>query len=154
MAEPTDPFRRPVPPSPRSPRASDADRAFVSQVVHRAAGMGMLTLDEADERLGAVYAAQSREQLAALIDDLPVDEPPMGSETRAGTAGSSRWEQVQEATWRGAESAQQLLTRSRIGAWLLFLLVSMIILSLLASTISVGGYAGAHEWMPGGGPGR
>ncbi|GAA2007416.1 DUF1707 domain-containing protein [Nakamurella flavida] len=140
-----------VPPRPQ--RASDADRAYVSQVVHRAVGMGMLTLDEADDRLGAVYAAQYRTELAALVDDLPVDEPAMGA-APVDAATVNRWEQVQAATWRRAETAQDVLTRSRIGAWLLFLLVFMIILSLLAGTVPVGGHGGG---MPGGGggiPGR
>ena len=147
-----EPSRTPSPTPPgtgRPQRASDADRAFVSGVLHQAVGMGMLTLDEADDRLAAVYAAVHRDDLARLIDDLPVAEPAMGSTPAAPQV--DRWERMQAATWRGAETAQQVLTRSRIGAWLLFLLVFMIILSLLANMVPMGGHGGGG--MPGGGGG-
>ncbi|GAB2915769.1 hypothetical protein GCM10027047_11940 [Rhodococcus aerolatus] len=58
-----------------APRASHADREHAARVVHTAAGEGMLTLEEAEERLSAVYAARFRHELAPLLSDLPVDDP-------------------------------------------------------------------------------
>lgn len=62
-------------PAPQIPtgvtRASDADREHVARILRAAAGEGMLTLDEADERLAVVYAARYRDELSPLTLDLP-----------------------------------------------------------------------------------
>jgi hypothetical protein len=52
-------------------RASDADRERVARILRAAAGEGLLTLDEADDRLAVVYAARCRDQLEPLTADLP-----------------------------------------------------------------------------------
>lgn len=52
-------------------RASDADRERVAAILRGAAGQGLLTLDEVDERLAAVYAAAHLADLAPLTADLP-----------------------------------------------------------------------------------
>ncbi|MGI8694604.1 MAG: DUF1707 domain-containing protein [Geodermatophilaceae bacterium] len=52
-------------------RASDADREQVARILRAAAGEGMLSLGEADERLAALYAARFRSELAPLTADLP-----------------------------------------------------------------------------------
>ena len=52
-------------------RASDADRERVAAVLRDAAGQGLLTLAEVDERLARVYAATHVGQLAPLTADLP-----------------------------------------------------------------------------------
>jgi hypothetical protein len=52
-------------------RASDDDRATVVRVLELAAGAGMLTLAETDERLGRAYAARTRAELVPLTADLP-----------------------------------------------------------------------------------
>ena len=52
-------------------RASDADRERVAAVLRDAAGQGLLTLDEVDERLAQVYAATYVGDLAPLTADLP-----------------------------------------------------------------------------------
>lgn len=57
--------------NPNPIRASNADRDHVADILRRAAGDGLLTLDEADERLAAVYAARYRHELAPLTADLP-----------------------------------------------------------------------------------
>lgn len=54
-----------------SVRASDADRERVASIVSVAAGQGMLTLEEADERLGRVWAARYVAELAPVTADLP-----------------------------------------------------------------------------------
>lgn len=52
-------------------RASDAEREHVSRILRAAAGEGMLTLTEADERLAALYASRFRSELPPLTADLP-----------------------------------------------------------------------------------
>lgn len=54
-------------------RASDADREHTAEVLRRAAGEGMLTLDELEERLQTVYAATTRGELAGLTADISLD---------------------------------------------------------------------------------
>lgn len=52
-------------------RASDADREQVAAVLRAAAGTGLLTLAEVDERLAAVYAATYTSDLVPVTADLP-----------------------------------------------------------------------------------
>ncbi|CAN5166951.1 hypothetical protein BH20ACT5_BH20ACT5_13870 [soil metagenome] len=52
-------------------RASDAEREQVARILRAAAGEGMLSLNEADERLAALYASRFRSDLAPLTADLP-----------------------------------------------------------------------------------
>jgi hypothetical protein len=52
-------------------RASNADRERVAAIVSDAAAKGMLTLTEADERLGQVYAARYLSDLVPITADLP-----------------------------------------------------------------------------------
>lgn len=56
---------------PQSLRASDADRERVATILRGAAGVGLLTLDEAGDRLGAAYAARTTAELTPLTADLP-----------------------------------------------------------------------------------
>ena len=51
-------------------RASDADRERVAAILRGAAGQGLLTLAEVDERLAGVYAATYVGDLAPLTADL------------------------------------------------------------------------------------
>ncbi len=57
--------------SPAAIRASDSEREYVARIMQAAAAQGLLTLDEADERMAAVYAARTRADLAPLTTDLP-----------------------------------------------------------------------------------
>lgn len=68
-----------APTDPVVQRASDADREQAARVIHEAAGLGMLRLDETEERLAAVYAAQFRPELATLVADLPVTDSTPGT---------------------------------------------------------------------------
>jgi Domain of unknown function (DUF1707) len=52
-------------------RASDADRAAVTQILEQAVGHGMLTLDEYTERVDVALAARTRRELDTVIADLP-----------------------------------------------------------------------------------
>jgi len=52
-------------------RASDAERERVAKIIRTAATDGLLTLEEADERLAVVYAARYRDELTPITADLP-----------------------------------------------------------------------------------
>lgn len=52
-------------------RIGDSDRDQISTVLGRHAAEGRLTMDELDQRLGVLYAAQTRAQAAAVLADLP-----------------------------------------------------------------------------------
>lgn len=52
-------------------RASDAEREHVARILRAAAGEGLINLDEADERLTAVYDVRYRDELDPLTADLP-----------------------------------------------------------------------------------
>jgi Domain of unknown function (DUF1707) len=52
-------------------RASDTERERVVEILRNAATHGRIAFDELDERSAAAYAALTRSELAALVDDLP-----------------------------------------------------------------------------------
>jgi hypothetical protein len=56
-------------------RASNAERERVVAILQQAGVDGRLTLDEVDERVGSAYAATYRNELPALTEDLPAEEP-------------------------------------------------------------------------------
>jgi len=57
-------------------RASDTERERIVGMLRDAAAHGRITIDELDERSATAYAAVTRSELAALIDDLPQPPPP------------------------------------------------------------------------------
>lgn len=59
-------------PRPPALRASDADRERVESVLHAAFGEGRITVAELEERLTALYAAKTLDELRPLTADLPV----------------------------------------------------------------------------------
>ena len=84
---------RPVPPS--RVRASDAEREDTVARLHHALGEGRLDLAEVEERSAAAYAAQYRDELPAVLADLPHPGP---SRTGAGAPG---WAELWvSAVWR------------------------------------------------------
>lgn len=52
-------------------RASDSEREYVARIMQAATAQGLLTLDETDERMAAIYAARTRAELAPMTADLP-----------------------------------------------------------------------------------
>ncbi|MFD8421746.1 DUF1707 domain-containing protein [Streptomyces sp. NPDC059466] len=54
-------------------RASDAERDRVEARLKHHYAVGRLTLPELEERVAVAYQARTREQLDALLDDLPGD---------------------------------------------------------------------------------
>jgi hypothetical protein len=67
-------------PSVGAIRASNAEREETIALLHAAVGEGRLDLDEAEERIAAVYGFQYREELPAVLQDLPAggDRQPPG----------------------------------------------------------------------------
>src|SRR6478735_10278048 len=60
-------------------RASDAEREAAVGVLRTAANEGRLDTEELEERVAAAYAARTRGELMALLDDLPNAPPPRHS---------------------------------------------------------------------------
>ncbi|MCT7352677.1 DUF1707 domain-containing protein [Streptomyces sp. 15-116A] len=95
-------------PSPEL-RASHADRDRVVDVLRIAAGDGLLTADELDERLEAALSARTLGELAVLTADLPAVST---AAPGAGTAGAEVKEVVRiEGAFSGAVK--------RTGRWVL-----------------------------------
>jgi Domain of unknown function (DUF1707) len=61
----------PQPIDPRDLRVSDAERAHVVDVLQKAIGHGLLSLDEFTERTDTALAAKTRGELNAVLVDLP-----------------------------------------------------------------------------------
>ncbi len=75
---------------PQRVRASNAERERIAQILSTATADGLLTLEEADERLAAAYDARYRDELVPLTADLPVDPGP----TPVASAPSPAWRRV------------------------------------------------------------
>jgi hypothetical protein len=56
---------------PNRLRTSDSEREQIAKILRAAMTEGRLTLEEGEERLGAVYAAKFRDELVPLTADLP-----------------------------------------------------------------------------------
>jgi hypothetical protein len=74
-------------------RASDTERERVVEILRDAATHGRIAFEELDERSAAAYAAVTRSELAALIDDLPE-----AKRERSTPPPSPRWEPVPRAS--------------------------------------------------------
>ena len=70
------PQRRTIPPGDDTVLASDSEREHVTNRIREAAAEGRLTLDEADERQAAAYAARTRAELVPLLAGLPTPPRP------------------------------------------------------------------------------
>ena len=75
---------------PNRLRTSDSEREQVAEIVRAAMTEGRLTLAEGEERLGAVYAAKFRDELAPLTADLPGGGRPALAETPQARAATRR----------------------------------------------------------------
>jgi hypothetical protein len=73
-----------------APRASDADRERVVELLRRAASDGQLTVDELEERVPSAYAARTHRDLQRLTADLSVESlrDTMPSEADRGELGA------------------------------------------------------------------
>jgi hypothetical protein len=60
-------------------RLSDADRERLYELLSRHAAAGRITMEELERRVAVAAGAQSREEVTALLDDLP----PLARRTQA-----------------------------------------------------------------------
>ncbi|MCK9898179.1 DUF1707 domain-containing protein [Frankia sp. AgB32] len=80
----------PDPTPPPALRVSDSEREEVARVLREALAEGRLTFAEFDGRVGAAYAARTRDDFAPLTADLPVQPAlsPATGEVVAAAAGA------------------------------------------------------------------
>jgi hypothetical protein len=83
---PSDPTRS----GPNRLRTSDTEREQVADMLRAAMTEGRLTLEEGEERLGQVYAAKFRDELAPLTADLPDNGRRALAETPQARAATRR----------------------------------------------------------------
>lgn len=107
----------PLGPDPRQFRVSDAEREHVVELLQKAIGRGLITLDEFTERTDIALAAKTRGQLNAVLMDLPgivhrdQAAAPVPVERREVKATMST------VTRKGAWSVpRQLVVRNKMGA--------------------------------------
>lgn len=105
----TTPPPAPSDPASKAVRASDSEREATVSRLHQALGAGYLDLDETDERVAAAYAARHRDELHALLTDLPP--------AHATRSGAPTWAELwASAVWRarvtilGAEASTEAPT--------------------------------------------
>lgn len=122
------------------PRASDADREQAARTIHEAAGVGMLRLDETEDRLTAVYAARFRPELAVLVADLPVEESGGGTRTVA-----ERLRQLTAWLFTVVAATVGWARRHRVAAAVIGLVVAGLVVALVVmSGLEAGGGGGEH----------
>jgi hypothetical protein len=90
-----------IEPRPAQPPApiTDADREVAAEALQDACGTGRLTLEEFSERVRAVWAADSRDQVAAAIADIAV-VPPVGTTRTVSTVVGVLGDQRRIGRWR------------------------------------------------------
>ena len=96
------------PPGSPALRASDAEREHHVELLREHAGEGRLSLDELSERLDRAYAARTRGELTALLEDLPATRVPA---ERRGRAVRARHD------LRGHVVAYALVNLLLVGVW-------------------------------------
>jgi hypothetical protein len=75
---------------------SDADREVLFEQLSRHAAAGRIELDELERRVAAISVAATREQAAAVMQDLPALAPE--SSAGAGRGSTRRWKGYGVAT--------------------------------------------------------
>ena len=93
---------QPGPVDPRQLRVSDAERTHVVNVLQKAIGHGMLSLDEFTERTDMALAAKTRGELNAVLVDLP---------------GVTHTDTVAPLREKPVELRASMATLKRNGAW-------------------------------------
>jgi hypothetical protein len=122
-----------IPDAPQEPaarvRASDADREAAARTLHDAVARGLLSLEEADERVAAAYAARFTDDLPPLTADLP---PVPASEPVAPGWRDLMvlaWLQLRtlftRSSWRSARASVRSRPRLAVAAVALLALLSL-----------------------------
>jgi hypothetical protein len=120
---------------PEHARASDADRATVSEQLRRALSDGRITLTEFDDRLAATYQARTYGDLAVLTGDLPATVTALPAPT------SGQW-----APASGPSPHE--LTRSYLRRHVLQWLGGAMIITIVASLFTVSSDIDDYSWVP------
>jgi hypothetical protein len=115
-------------PEPTRLRASDAEREDTVARLHHALGEGRLDLAETEERSAAAYAAQYRDELPALLADLPQAGAPRTGAPGNGVTAPEWAELWVSAVWRARttlldEPGRPTAAQCRIAALLVVLAV-------------------------------
>jgi hypothetical protein len=143
-------------------RASNGDRERVASILRAAAAEGLLTLDEADERLAGAYGAKYRHELEPLTADLPDAGRRLYAASPEGTA---QREQFRAGARRGLirhATAVAVLAAVAVTAWAFsgaehffpapFIFIGVLSLVLHARRVGWAGRTWAGGWY-GRGPG-
>ena len=118
-------------------RASTAEREHAARLIHEAAGQGMLTLSETEERLSSVYAARFRDELAPLVADLPV-EPQRADASMPGWVPAglvALLGRLLEATAGPRAFARDFARRHRVWATLIVIAVAALVLAVVLGAV-------------------
>lgn len=110
-------------------RCSDAERERTSAAVHRAVGEGRLSVDEAEKRLTAVFAARYLSELDALTADLPAPDTRGGWTAVFALARQQLVDDVAVLTGRSRNG--ELSTRRRLMLALCALALCVVVVSVV-----------------------
>jgi hypothetical protein len=108
------------PVNPRELRVSDAERQHVVDLLNRAVGQGMLSLDDFTERTDAALRAQTRGELNGVLIDLP-GLTVVGSAVAGGAAETLELRQTASSLRRQGlwTVPPRLVLRNRLGSMVL-----------------------------------
>lgn len=81
-------------------RLSDGDRELLYDQLARHQAAGRLSVEELERRVAAVAGAQSSEEAARIMSDLPPLAPVLGGPARPPRAGGHAEVQAPEPGWR------------------------------------------------------
>jgi len=109
-----------LPVNPRELRVSDAERQHVVDLLNRAVGQGMLSLDEFTERADAALRAQTRGELNGVLIDLP-GLTAAGSAVAGGAVETLELRQAASSLRRDGpwNVPPRLVLRNRLGSMVL-----------------------------------
>ncbi|SEO76063.1 DUF1707 SHOCT-like domain-containing protein [Amycolatopsis saalfeldensis] len=108
-------------PVPSGVRCSDAERERTAAALHQAVGEGRLSLAEVEERTTAIYAAQYRHELDAVVADLPAAE----------AAAAPGWRPLLTGLGQQVTADLMSLTAARRKAMLIALVVLAVVAALM-----------------------
>jgi hypothetical protein len=128
--------------SPRM-RASDVDRHATVMALQDAMASGLLTPDEAGERMGTAFSAVHLDDLAALTADLPAGNTSAPRPPGWAALGTLAVEQVR---WSLTDGGTGRLNPARVAA----LLIVLTMIAVVFGVVAAGLFDTGHP--PGAGP--
>jgi hypothetical protein len=130
-------------PPPARLRASDTDRQQTVHLLQDAAARGLLTADEAGERMAAAYAAQHLDELPPLTADLPAVAPP--APTAVGWRALVTLLLLQIRAGYAYLTANGLRSRRALAAMAVLLVVLAGLVALVVAGVGDGGGHGGFD---------